>query len=1224
MALKSIHSASADGQFTKITIDTRRGTFNKIEVFKDGQTAPFYTVPITAATAGLFAIRFHELHPDLPPEQQEKWPPIVEYRLREPALTEDPPVEETPGQLKITYSAVTHEIIQGSAEAAAEFRPIRVALIFRAGTAAADKGWIDIDLDFDYPSEVANQNMTGKVWEMHLECPRVPFPLLPLEPNPLEPAPPKLLVLDPDGRLELLREAAFRVPAPGVPPPRHVAALQFFGVYETGKTNDGVRFAQGIVFAGTDENGHRKDLFVKPLSDQTAEVGFDLVNPIHLKQGKFVRASKYVLSRGDALGFGGAQMKWRIRAFFVSGVFANAAVDWFDVANFYRDWVRTRTSTLFRRGLRRDRVAPVDNMSPWTIVENYGLDSASEPFEPVGDLALAQSLEKHPMLVPGRTDALGEPDVPGNPNEPLPSLLVRVRDLFLPQDPKDAKDQVRLEAQIWGFEMGGFYRFLGGLPPICDVTGAPGKHAAALAWLQAEDRRIVPLATTDPLRPNFNRKRFGAHVRRQDGVVVDAIAQPFPPAIVQELGDRVDTQGHKFILNLSAYPQAAQLFNHGRRTALGEELVLEDVLSPFYGLQQRELCPSPPVIGIYLDEWLRDIRTKPPNGLFNHGFRLIEFMKTHFSGHYCYDRSHRHGSGAGYDNVIGWGAWHVQRVIQMLHGAATRGRLNPSFALTNEFLCPEPLVPFFEDFYDHGSSAARLEGDTRSLELRQSTSDANDDLQARVVPVFQYVYSQQITAKMNFIDDDPLSHPGYRENRIGAPAWPDVMLNPSLDTAILDFPTWRQMAKTYCDEHYSEASLGVAPAYQIVRPDGTTGEYRYSRCLQDVINLKSRIFRFGMAGVWGERIVLPATWIDGFYEYSEPAIEMALHAAHFQIRFSDYLRRGGYMLGPGQILSGNAAVSAWRVNWRTFDDAPDPPRVLWSKARYGRFRVAEPRARQRPNANDPASALFLGLLEFHRHKPRRVLARVRQRVGVAAGQPFDVPGLELAGHRTLPVDVAADLEVAHGHQQVRTVVMVAGHRGSRLQLDRRDAGAVADEEHLDPPTRKLLVATLLRPGRRRLAKLVILHQLDGHIAERLAGEVPGHVREVAGRETGLAVRELQLDRRLAGDLVRDVGLSQRDEDIVVPMVVQQRGSVRRHLDLEDADLFVGESQVMRGLGGDLDGFGRRQQQGEQEQSEGTGHPHHQASVQDGTTISGDRAARYQGLFWAQSPGFRNP
>ncbi len=900
MALKTLRSASVEGQFTRITLDTRRGTFTKIEVVKDGQTTALHTVPIAVTlpeTAGLFAIRFHELRPDLPPEQQQPWP-VVEYRLRG-ALASDPPVVETSGQLKITYSAVSGQLLRGSAT----FSPIRVTLIVRAGTAAADKGWIDLDLDFDYPAEIVDQTVPGRVWEMHLECPRVPFQLAP-----------DCLFLDPDGRVELLRAAAVRVPAPGVLAPRHLASLQFLGVYETGKTAANVRYAQGVVFAGTDENGHRKDVFVNPPSSQTAEVGFDLVNPIHLKGGKFVRAPKYVLSQGDTLGFGGASMTWRLRAFHQDGRYANAAVDWTDVADLYRDWVRTRTSTLFRREVDRSQAtAPVDNMSPWTIVENYGLDSASEP---TGDPALAKALEKHPILVPGRTDAFGKPDVPGNPNESLPALLVRLRGLFQPQA------QVRLEAQIWGFEMGGFYRFLGGLPPLCDVTGAKGKHAAAMAWLQAADRRIVPLATTDPLNPNFNRKRFGGHVRRQGATVVDVIAQPFPTSVVQTLGSRVATAGRQFLLNRAAFPQADQLWNQGRRTDLGDEPVREGILGAFYDLQQRLVCPSPPVAGLYLDEWLLDTRSGSKNGLLDHGFRLIELMKTHPAQHYCYDRSHAHGTGTGYDNVIGWGAWHVRRLAEILRGALERGRrLNPSFALTYEHICPEPLVPFFEDYYEHFGSAIRaFAGDSRSLELRQGTADPGDDLSPRTVPVFQYVYSQQITSKMNLLQDDTLSHAGYLENRIGAPALPGAMLSPSLDTAIPDFASWRQMAKTYCDQHYSVASLGLAPEY--LAP-ANPANYRYSRCLQDVINLKARIFRFGMAAVWGERILLPACWIEKPYEFNEPAIEMALHAAQFQMRFADYLRRGGAMIGPGQILTGNTAVSAWWIAWRKFDDAPD-------------------------------------------------------------------------------------------------------------------------------------------------------------------------------------------------------------------------------------------------------------------------------------------------------------
>ncbi|MES1242631.1 MAG: hypothetical protein ABUT39_13535 [Acidobacteriota bacterium] len=913
MALKTLRSASADGQFTRLTIDTRRGSFNKLEVVKDGQTTPLYTVPVAPAKAGLFAIRFHELHPDLPPEQQQAWP-IVEYRLRgQLAANPEEPADET-AKLRIRYH-ISPQVLQGTGT----FSPIRVDLLFRVGATAADNGWIDIDLDFDYPPEVVNQSQPGRVWEMQIDCPRVSFPL-----------DKKMLFLDPDGRLELLSKAADRVPflSEGELASRHVASLQFLGVYETGvNPSNETRHVQGVVFAGTDELGHRKEVFVNPPADNAAEVGCGLVNPIHLQGGKFVRPAKYVLSKGDGLGFGGAGMTWRVRAFHIGNVFANAAVDWFDVADLYRDWVRTRTKTLFRRALQRELTGPVDTMNPWTIVQNYGLDSASEPSR---DLKLARWLEIHPMRVPSRAGDLGQPDVAGNVNESLFDILVRVYSLFAPQT------GFLLEAQIWGFEMGGFYRFLGAFPPVCDTVGAPAKHATTLASLLA--KKIVPLATTDPLNPNFDRKRYGAHVRRQGDLVVEAIAQPFPQRIVDLLRGKVNTDGRRFLLE-SGYDKADILRNCAQRLPQGGEPVEDPDLNPFYGRQSRGLCPLNPLINLYLIDWLRD-------GLFRYGFRLIEFMKVHPAQHYCYNAGHVHPSAPRneYDNVIGPGVWYIQRLSRMMRSASDMGRgLNPSFALSHEFCCAEPLVPFFEDYYEHYSSAVRVygdgrplegrfhpeDGDTRSLELHQSTAEQDDDLLGRRVPVFQYVYSQQITAKMSILEDDTLNHPGYRETRT-APVAANPMLAAGLDTtAIPGFRDWHRQAQEYCAP-YTTSEIGVAPDYEIdARPDGTH-HFAYRRCLQDVINLKSRIFRFGMAGVWGERILLPADWIEKPFEYNQPAIEMAVRAAHFQMRFHDYLRRGGFMLGPGQILKGNKAVSAWRITWRTFEDAPDVRKRLGS------------------------------------------------------------------------------------------------------------------------------------------------------------------------------------------------------------------------------------------------------------------------------------------------------
>ena len=145
-----------------------------------------------------------------------------------------------------------------------------------------------------------------------------------------------------------------------------------------------------------------------------------------------------------------------------------------------------------------------------------------------------------------------------------------------------------------------------------------------------------------------------------------------------------------------------------------------------------------------------------------------------------------------------------------------------------------------------------------------------------------------------------------------------------------------------------------------------------------------------------------------------------------------------------------------------------------------------------------------------------------------------------------------------------------------------------------PPGNSLFLG--LRRRETALAELLVLHQLDGHVAERLVREISRHVREVAGREMGLAVGQLDLDRRLALHLVRDVGLSQRDEEVIVPVTVQQRGGVGRHLDLEDPDLLVFDRQVMRGLGRDLHlgSFGAHagQRQADQQRRGETERSHH--------------------------------
>jgi len=51
-------------------------------------------------------------------------------------------------------------------------------------------------------------------------------------------------------------------------------------------------------------------------------------------------------------------------------------------------------------------------------------------------------------------------------------------------------------------------------------------------------------------------------------------------------------------------------------------------------------------------------------------------------------------------------------------------------------------------------------------------------------------------------------------------------------------------------------------------------------------------------------------------------------------------------------------------------------------------------------------------LKLQGHELRRLLAYIRQRVGVPAGQPLHIAGLKVSRHRALAFDVAAHFEIA--------------------------------------------------------------------------------------------------------------------------------------------------------------------------------------------------------------------
>src|SRR6266436_1446782 len=121
-------------------------------------------------------------------------------------------------------------------------------------------------------------------------------------------------------------------------------------------------------------------------------------------------------------------------------------------------------------------------------------------------------------------------------------------------------------------------------------------------------------------------------------------------------------------------------------------------------------------------------------------------------------------------------------------------------------------------------------------------------------------------------------------------------------------------------------------------------------------------------------------------------------------------------------------------------------------------------------------------LKFYRHKSRRALPHIRQGMGVASRQPFDIAGLESSRHRAHSFDVAAQIEIGNRDHQMRTVVMVAGYDSARFKVDFRHAHSIFHKKNFIAAARKSL-ATLLRPMGWRLPQFFILHQLNRHVAK---------------------------------------------------------------------------------------------------------------------------------------------
>jgi hypothetical protein len=194
-------------------------------------------------------------------------------------------------------------------------------------------------------------------------------------------------------------------------------------------------------------------------------------------------------------------------------------------------------------------------------------------------------------------------------------------------------------------------------------------------------------------------------------------------------------------------------------------------------------------------------------------------------------------------------------------------------------------------------------------------------------------------------------------------------------------------------------------------------------------------------------------------------------------------------------------------------------------------------------------------------------------VGQTWGEPLDVAGLEVGRHGdwrgAFERGVGCEFHIGDGDEEVRAGSMLLGDNASGLEFDFGGADGVFDPEDLFGATLEDVEAAGFLPLAGGAAELVVLQEFDGEVAEGLVGLVVGDVGVGGVEEVGLSVAEGDRGGGPALHGVDDLGVSEGDIDVVVTVPVQESVGVRGDVDVEDADLVIGEDLVMVGLGSDF-------------------------------------------------------
>lgn len=516
--------------------------------------------------------------------------------------------------------------------------------------------------------------------------------------------------------------------------------------------------------------------------------------------------------------------------------------------------------------------------------------------------------------------------------------------------------QMDLECQLWGIEMGGFYRWLGAFPANTDaLTGTlddgvvvpSDKLRRAVEEMRAN--RCHAMMTTTPQHTFQDRAQMSnLPVPNKDGGMRMSIRAPLPDLVVKATWAETDAPARAFFASRKSPEYPADPKVDELMAAVAAARRRDAWANPLEARGEVDLCPLTRLTTHYLDFVSQN--------LFGNGLRdTVEYMCLHPASWWCFDPTHQHldpgegGLGTDYDRVIGCGPWFFDRMRALMaelrrraHADQAAAGLQLGFAISHEFEVPDVLIPYVDEIYfNSGSSLDVWTGDaclSPEAELvvpngaGTRTFRCDPASRIRLAPLYRLVHGARIRSKMTMIFNHPFDPPGYQEILRDEALGPTTMLDPARDGEGLGVSSdaWWDRASADLERACSGCIPGLST--QDLPLGQGAGTYSFRSGQQQIANLRTAIFRLGLAAVLGERTYLQSLWArrsanhrGRLLPYHLPLLELASRAVRLQTTHAATLTEGR-MLGHARVylkagdgsLSAGRALGAWRFERREF------------------------------------------------------------------------------------------------------------------------------------------------------------------------------------------------------------------------------------------------------------------------------------------------------------------